>query len=77
MKEQSSFRERAKFSRRILCSRERILRSPMPNEHPALERISSVDVQAIYVSQHLPTVQFPVFKKRGRMPSSLPLLRTC
>ena len=34
MKEKSSFRERAKFSRRILCSRRRIIRSPMPNEHP-------------------------------------------
>ena len=36
MKEQSSFRERAKFSRRILRTRRRILRSPMPNELPAL-----------------------------------------
>ena len=36
MKEQSSFRERAKFSWRILCSRWRILRSPLPNEHPDL-----------------------------------------
>ena len=34
MKEQSSFREQAKFSWRILRSRWRILRSPMPNEHP-------------------------------------------
>ena len=34
MKEQSSFREGAKFSRRILCSRQRIIRSPLPNEHP-------------------------------------------
>ena len=32
MKEQSSFRERAKFSRRILRSRQRSL---MPNEYPA------------------------------------------
>ena len=34
MKEQSSFRERAKFSRRMMRSRQRNLRSPMPNEHP-------------------------------------------
>ena len=34
MKEQSSFRERAKFSRKILCSRWRIFQSSMPNEHP-------------------------------------------
>ena len=30
----SSVRKQAKFCRRILCSRQRILRSPMPNEHP-------------------------------------------
>ena len=36
MKEQSSFRERAKFSWRILCSRRRILQSPIRNEHPGV-----------------------------------------
>ena len=35
MKEQSSFKEWAKFSQRILRSRWRILQSPMANEHPA------------------------------------------
>ena len=34
MKEQSSFREQAKFSWRTLCSSRRILRSPMSNEDP-------------------------------------------
>ena len=34
MKGQSSFRERAKFSQRILRSSLKILRSPMPIEHP-------------------------------------------
>ena len=34
MKGQSSHRKQAKFIRRILYSRWRILRSPMPNEHP-------------------------------------------
>ena len=34
MKEQSSFRERAKFSWIIMRSRWRIPQSPMPNEHP-------------------------------------------
>ena len=34
--------ERAKFSWRILCSRRRILRSPMPNEHP-VSRIKNQD----------------------------------
>ena len=36
MKEQSSLREQAKFSWRILRSRRRILRSPIPNEHPGI-----------------------------------------
>ena len=36
MEGQSSVRKQAKFSRRILCSSRRILRSPMPNEHPAI-----------------------------------------
>ena len=35
MEGQSSVRKQAKFSRRILCSKQRILRSPMLNEHPA------------------------------------------
>ena len=35
MKGQSSHRKQAKFSRRILCSSQRILRSPMPNEQTA------------------------------------------
>ena len=35
MKEQSSFREQVKYSRRIVRNRWTILRSPMPNEHPA------------------------------------------
>ena len=34
MKEKSSSMEQAKFSRRILRNRRKILRSPMPNEHP-------------------------------------------
>ena len=33
MKEQSSFRKRAKFSQRILRSGRRILQSPMPTKH--------------------------------------------
>ena len=36
MEGQSSVRKKAKFSRRILCSKRRILRSPMLNEHPAI-----------------------------------------
>ena len=36
MEGQGSLRKQAKFSQRILCSRRRILRSPMPNEHPDL-----------------------------------------
>ena len=39
MKERSSFRERAKFSQRILCSSWRILGYPMPNEHPGSSAI--------------------------------------
>ena len=39
MKEQSTIRERAKFSRRILRSRRRILQSPMPNEHPEQKKL--------------------------------------
>ena len=39
MKKQSSFREQAKFSQRILHSSWRILRSPMSNEHAAYFRI--------------------------------------
>ena len=35
MEGQSSLRKQAKFSRRILSSSRRILRSPMPNEKPA------------------------------------------
>ena len=35
MEGQSSVSKQAKFSRRILCSKRRILRSPMLNEHPA------------------------------------------
>ena len=35
MEGQSSVRKQAKFSRRILCSKRRILQSPMLNEHPA------------------------------------------
>ena len=50
MKERSSFRERAKFSRRILHSSQRILRSPMPNEHPALYIYNTF----VYVSMILP-----------------------
>ena len=34
MEGQSSVSKQAKFSRRILCSKRRILRSPMLNEHP-------------------------------------------
>lgn len=33
---QSSVRKQENFSWRILCSSRRILRSPMPNEHPAI-----------------------------------------
>ena len=40
MEGQSSVRKQAKFSRRILCSKRRILRSPMLNEHP--ERVSQM-----------------------------------
>ena len=36
MEGQSSLRKQAKFSWIILCSKQRILRSPMLNEHPAL-----------------------------------------
>ena len=43
MKERSSFRERAKFSRSILRSTQRILRSPMPNEHADLYKLSLVN----------------------------------
>ena len=42
MEGQSSVRKQAKFSRRILCSSRRILRSPMPNEHPAFDRERTV-----------------------------------
>ena len=36
MEEQSSLRKQAKFSSRILCSSQRILRSPVPNKYPAI-----------------------------------------
>ena len=42
MEGQSSVRKQAKFSRRILCSSRRILRSLMPNEHPAFDREHTV-----------------------------------
>ena len=35
MKGQSSLRKQAKFNLRILCGSQRILRSLMPNQHPA------------------------------------------
>ena len=41
MEGQTSLRKQAKFSPRILCSRRRILQSPMPNEHPA----SAIQIQ--------------------------------
>jgi len=36
MEGKSPARKQAKFSWRILCSSRRILRCPMPNEHPVL-----------------------------------------
>ena len=39
MEGQSSLKTQAKFSRRILCGSRRILRSPMPNEHPVLKSL--------------------------------------
>ena len=38
MEGQSSVRKQAKFSRRILGSKQGILRSPMLNEHPVEEK---------------------------------------
>ena len=49
MKEQSSFRERAKFSQRILHSSWRILRSPMPNEHPGTVSECILNLFATYL----------------------------
>ena len=40
MEGQSSLMKQAKFSRRILCSRQRIIQSPMPNEHPECIKIN-------------------------------------
>ena len=37
MGEQSSRKKQAKFSPRILCSSQRILRSPMPGQHLAYD----------------------------------------
>ena len=41
MEGQSSLRKQAKFSQRILCCSQRILRSLMPNEHPDRANVMS------------------------------------
>ena len=48
MERQSSVRKQPKFSRRILCSKWRILRSPMLNKHPAYSQLCLYDYTEMY-----------------------------